>query len=57
VFLVYRKVIESWVRKHHAELQARFDSYADTYRAQLDRLMAARESRALERAEHPVAAD
>lgn len=37
-FSVYGKIFESWVRKKHAELQARFDSYADTYRAQLDRL-------------------
>ncbi len=35
---IYARVLQSWVRKTFLELQERFDSYADTYRAQLDRL-------------------
>jgi hypothetical protein len=34
----YARVLQSWVRKAFGEIQARFDSYADTYRAQLSRL-------------------
>ena len=35
---VYARVMEAWVRKTFTELQERFDSYADAYRAQLERL-------------------
>ena len=35
---IYARVLQSWVRKTFLELQERFDNYADTYRAQLDRL-------------------
>lgn len=34
----YAKILEAWVRRKYAELQSRFDSYADAYRAQFDRL-------------------
>ncbi|HZT32535.1 MAG TPA: dynamin family protein [Bryobacteraceae bacterium] len=34
----YERVLQAWVRRTLAELQARFDSYADAYRAQLARL-------------------
>ncbi len=37
---IYARVLQAWVRKTFAELQERFDSYADAYRAHLDRLMA-----------------
>ena len=37
---VYERVLQAWVRRTFAELQARFDSYADAYRAQLARLTA-----------------
>jgi len=35
---IYARVLQSWVRKTFTELQEQFDSYADAYRAQLDRL-------------------
>ena len=37
---IYARVAQAWVRRTFAELQERFDSYADAYRAQLDRLLA-----------------
>ena len=40
VVSVYERVLQAWVRRTFAELQARFDSYADAYRAQLARLTA-----------------
>ena len=36
---IYARVLQAWVRKTFAELQERFDSYADAYRAHLDRLV------------------
>jgi hypothetical protein len=39
---IYARVLQSWVRKTFTELQERFDSYADAYRAHLDRLVAKR---------------
>ena len=38
-FLSYRRLLQAWARKAIAGMQARFDSHADTYRAQLDRLL------------------
>jgi GTP-binding protein EngB required for normal cell division len=35
---IYARVLHSWVRKTFTELQEQFDSYADAYRAHLDRL-------------------
>jgi len=37
---IYARVLQAWVRKTFSELQERFDSYADGYRAHLDRLAA-----------------
>jgi len=37
-FAGYEKMLGAWVRRTFAELQARFDVYADAYRAQLGRL-------------------
>jgi GTP-binding protein EngB required for normal cell division len=37
---IYARLVHSWCRKTFAELQERFDSYADAYRAQLARLAA-----------------
>jgi GTP-binding protein EngB required for normal cell division len=37
---IYARVLQSWVRKTFTELQEQFDSYADAYRAHLDRLAA-----------------
>jgi GTP-binding protein EngB required for normal cell division len=37
-FAGYGKRMESWVQRTVSTFQARFDSYADTYRAQLERL-------------------
>ena len=37
---IYARVLQAWVRKTFTELQERFDSYADGYRAHLDRLAA-----------------
>ena len=37
---IYARVLHAWVRKTFTELQERFDSYADAYRAHLDRLAA-----------------
>ncbi len=39
---IYARVLQSWVRKTFIELQEQFDSYADAYRAQLDRLAASK---------------
>ena len=39
---IYARVLQAWVRKTFAELQEQFDSYADGYRAHLDRLTADR---------------
>jgi len=38
-FRSYRRLLEAWVRRASAAIQARFDSHADAYRAQLDRLL------------------
>ena len=35
---IYARVLQAWVRRTFMELQQRFDSYADAYRAQLARL-------------------
>ena len=37
---IYARVLQDWVRKTFVELQEQFDSYADAYRAHLDRLAA-----------------
>jgi hypothetical protein len=37
---IYARVLQAWVRKTLVELQEQFDSYADGYRAHLDRLAA-----------------
>ena len=37
---IYARVLQSWVRKTFTELQEQFDSYADAYRAHLDRMAA-----------------
>ena len=37
---IYARVLQAWVRKTFTELQEQFDSYADAYRAHLDRLVA-----------------
>jgi len=39
---IYARVLQAWVRKTFTELQERFDSYADAYRAHLERLAAIR---------------
>ena len=38
-FRSYRRLLEAWVRRAIAEIQVQFDSHADAYRAQLDRLL------------------
>ena len=38
--VIYARVLRVWVRKTFTELQEQFDSYADAYRAHLDRLAA-----------------
>jgi len=38
--VTYGRVLRVWVRKTFADLQEQFDSYADAYRAHLDRLAA-----------------
>ncbi|MGA2434783.1 MAG: hypothetical protein ABSG25_05800, partial [Bryobacteraceae bacterium] len=38
-FRSYRRLLDAWVHRAIAAMQARFDSHADTYRAQLDRLL------------------
>jgi GTP-binding protein EngB required for normal cell division len=35
---IYARVLQAWVRKTFTELQEQFDSYADAYRAHLERL-------------------
>jgi hypothetical protein len=47
---IYARVLQAWVRKTFAELQEQFDSYADGYRAHLDRLTADRPEAEDERA-------
>jgi hypothetical protein len=37
-FSTHGKLLEAWIRRTFADLEARFDSYADAYRAQMDRL-------------------
>jgi GTP-binding protein EngB required for normal cell division len=37
-FSNHGKLLEAWIRRTFADLEARFDSYADAYRAQMDRL-------------------
>jgi hypothetical protein len=37
---IYARVLQAWVRKTFTELHEHFDSYADAYRAHLDRLVA-----------------
>ena len=39
---IYARVLQSWVRKTFTDLQEKFDSYADAYRAHLDRLVASK---------------
>jgi len=39
----YRRLVDAWVRRAVAEIQARFDSHADAYRAQLERLLGSSE--------------
>jgi GTP-binding protein EngB required for normal cell division len=39
VVRIHARVLQAWVRKTFTELQERFDSYADAYRAHLDRLV------------------
>ncbi len=43
-FQRYGRMLELWIRKTIAELQRRFDSEADTYRAQFERLTSTKES-------------
>jgi len=43
-FRSYRRLVDAWVRLAIAEIQARFDSHADAYRAQLDRLLGTSEA-------------
>jgi hypothetical protein len=43
-FQRYGRLLELWNRKTIAELQRRFDSQADTYRAQFERLTSAKET-------------
>jgi hypothetical protein len=38
--VIYARVLQAWVCKTFTELQEQFDSYADAYRAHLDRLTA-----------------
>ncbi len=41
-FADYGKQMEAWIRRTLAEMEGRFDSYADAYRAQIERLMSGR---------------
>jgi GTP-binding protein EngB required for normal cell division len=43
-FQRYGRMLELWTRRTIAELQHRFDSHADTYRAQLERLTSVKEA-------------
>jgi GTP-binding protein EngB required for normal cell division len=43
-FQRYGRLLELWIRKTIAELQRRFDSQADTHRAQFERLTSAKET-------------
>ena len=43
-FQGYGRMLELWIRKTIAELQRRFDSHADAYRAQLERLTNTKEA-------------
>lgn len=47
-FQGYGRMLELWIRRTIAELQRRFDSHADAYRAQLERLTTTREAGAEE---------
>ncbi len=48
-FRFYQQLLKAWVSRTLAELQRQFDSYADTYRAQLERLTGAAGSSQLEK--------
>ena len=39
--VTYSRVLQAWIRKTFSDLQHRFDTYADAYRAQLGRLASA----------------
>jgi hypothetical protein len=43
-FQRYGRMLELWIRRTLSELQRRFDSHADAYRAQLERLTATKEA-------------
>jgi GTP-binding protein EngB required for normal cell division len=43
-FLSYRRLLQAWARRAIAGMQARFDSHADAYRAQLERLLGSSEA-------------
>jgi len=43
-FRSYRRLLEAWLRRAINRMQAQFESHADTYRAQLDRLLASQEA-------------
>jgi hypothetical protein len=43
-FQRYGRTLEVWIRRAMGELQRRFDSHADAYRAQLERLTATKET-------------
>ena len=43
-FQRYGRMLQLWIRRTIAELQRRFDSHADAYRAQLERLTTAKEA-------------
>jgi GTP-binding protein EngB required for normal cell division len=49
---IYSRLLQSWVRKTFTELQERFDSFADAYRAHLDRMAANKTGVADEQAVH-----
>jgi small GTP-binding protein len=48
-FAQYGKQMEAWVRRTVAELEGRFDSYADAYRAQIERVTSRRSTTEEER--------
>ena len=43
-FQRYGRMLQLWIRRTIAELQRRFDSHADAYRVQLERLTTAKEA-------------
>jgi hypothetical protein len=49
---IYSRLLQSWVRKTFTELQEQFDSFADAYRAHLDRMAANKTGVADEQAVH-----